>query len=638
VGQKVYQHLLKSTALLIRPVRSRDGRVGVAMGSGAIVDRTNRLILTNYHVVRDSSRVFVFFPTYKDGKLIAELDYFFRQVDKKDALAGQVVFKDPRVDLALVQVGGLADGLRALPFAAAAPSPGTPVYSVGHPGRSGGLWIYTEGKVRQTLHKHWQAGGGDDEVLDCDAEVVLTDSPTNPGDSGGPLVNGRGELVAVVHGGDPSSNLMSLFISLSEVRGLLDRYARESGTRLALVKGSPLGADEDSVNVPDLLRALGHPDAGVRANAAHALGDLGANAQVAVPALLRALGDDSEAVRRLALEALRKIGAPGKDDVPLLVAALKGRNPAARRYAAGALGQVGPDARPAAAALVAALRDGDAGLRQSAARALGQLGPDAKERALPALLDALGDDDAEVRAAAAEGLAALPLDAGDVSALLKLLRHRDAPVRAQAARALGKVGPEARKAVEALGEAVQDRNPAVRQAALEGLAGIGPDAAAVVEDVAGALQDPRKEVRRAAVEALGGIGPEAKTAAKALAAALADPDLRPDAVVALGRIGPAAAQAREVVTGLVALLEERDEALRDKAVAALAKVGKPAVAALRRALADPGKQVRLGAAQALGGMGPAAKDALNLLNLHARADQDAEVRQECLKAAAKIQR
>src|SRR5947209_18991858 len=72
-GVKVYQSVLKSTVWIIseRPD-------GTASGSGSVIDRRRRLVLTNYHVVGDIDRVRVMFPAYRDGKLIAEKD-FYRQ-------------------------------------------------------------------------------------------------------------------------------------------------------------------------------------------------------------------------------------------------------------------------------------------------------------------------------------------------------------------------------------------------------------------------------------------------------------------------------------------------------------------------------------------------------------------------------
>src|SRR5262249_7641721 len=73
----------------------------------------------------------------------------------------------------------------------------------------------------QVYHKRWRAGDGN-EAHDFEAQVVETDSATNPGDSGGPLVNDKAELVGVTEGYTREARLLSTFIDISEGRPLLD--------------------------------------------------------------------------------------------------------------------------------------------------------------------------------------------------------------------------------------------------------------------------------------------------------------------------------------------------------------------------------------------------------------------------------
>jgi HEAT repeat protein len=672
-GQKVYRYLLKSTALIIAPMRGPNGELGFVMGSGEVVDTTNRLVLTNWHVAGRSREVFVFFPTYKDGKMVTEQDYFFKQAEKKDALVGKVVYKDQPVDLTLIQLEKLPAGLHALPLAKARPGPGSPVFSVGHPGRSGGLWVYTEGKVRQSLHKQWKAGDREGhEIMDFEAQVLLTDSPTNSGDSGGPLVNSRGELVAVVHGNDPGSNLMSLFIDLSEVRKVLDAYAKSSGTRLALETSSPLGSETDAASVPDLMRALESKDAVARGNAARALGEMGPTGKVAVGSLLKALNDPDDVVRKLALEALTKIGTPDQGDVPSLVSTLKGANPGARAYAAGVLGKMGPQARAATRPLLDLLKDKDPAVRQSAARAVGKVGADSKDLVRTTLREALNDEDTDVRAAAAQGLAELPVTAADVPDVVALLKHADPGVREQAALALGGLGRDGKAAVKPLGQALQDQNAGVRQAALKSLGKLAPESRELMPDIQNAVKDSDRDVRRAALEALGAFGAEAKPAARAIADALNDTEVRKSALAALVKIGPPAAadaasplvnllsdpdkedrllaldalvalkpsarQLGDAIPKMIAMFEGAEKPERDRVAAAFGKLGKPAVQPLTNALGDPSKAVRVGAAEALGEIGPAARPAAGMLDTHRQADTEAEVREACSKALARMRR
>jgi hypothetical protein len=214
-GVKVYQSVLKSTVWIIseRPE-------GTITGSGSLIDRRRQLILTNYHVAGDVRRARVMFPVIRDGRVIAERDYYKQRV-RGLGIPGTVVARDPQADLALIQIERVPDGAQALPIAAEGVSPGQTVHSLGNPGGSGALWVYTPGKVRQVYQKKWAAKAGN-EVLHFEARVIETDSPTNPGDSGGPLVNDRAELVGVTQGGSTDANLLSVFVDVSEVKRFMN--------------------------------------------------------------------------------------------------------------------------------------------------------------------------------------------------------------------------------------------------------------------------------------------------------------------------------------------------------------------------------------------------------------------------------
>ena len=95
-----------------------------------------------------------------------------------------------------------------------------------------------------------------------------------------------------------------------------------------------------------------------------------------------------------------------------------------------------------------------------------------------------------------------------------------APVRSNAARALARLGPEAKAAVPALSEALKDEEAFVRGYAASALSGIGP---AAVPALSKALKDEERDVRVSAAAALARLGPaEAKAAVPALSEALKD--------------------------------------------------------------------------------------------------------------------
>ncbi len=214
-GAKVYKKVIHSV-VWVHSTRDR----GLATGSGTLVDREKRLVLTNYHVVEDNPRAKVFFPYFRDGKPIAEKKYYSDRA-KELGIAGKVIAIEKTVDLALIQLDHLPEGVTAVPVAAKSVEPGDTVHSVGNAGKSDALWGYVPGKVRQVYKKEWRAKLDANRVLRFKAEVVETDSATNPGDSGGPLLNNAGELVGVTQGGAIDAQLVSTFVDVSEVQRLL---------------------------------------------------------------------------------------------------------------------------------------------------------------------------------------------------------------------------------------------------------------------------------------------------------------------------------------------------------------------------------------------------------------------------------
>src|SRR5262245_42913638 len=126
-AQGVYERTLAGTGWV---------RAGKRSGSGWVVDKERRLLVTNHHVVRDNKTVRVQFPLYRNGRVVAERGAY----RGAGGVAGRVIAVDKKRDLALVQLASLPVGVRALKIAARAPSPGSRVHSIGNPGRSGALW------------------------------------------------------------------------------------------------------------------------------------------------------------------------------------------------------------------------------------------------------------------------------------------------------------------------------------------------------------------------------------------------------------------------------------------------------------------------------------------------------------------
>jgi hypothetical protein len=208
---KNYQGLLNSTTWVLAKSGGKN-----ASGTGVLVDAQRKLVVTNFHVVGEARVAIIFFPATKDGKPAVDRKHYVDNV-KTLGIRGRVVAVDRKRDLALVQLDKLPEGAEPAKLAANSPTPGDAVESIGNPGSSDALWVYTSGTVRSVYRKQFRTGAGDHEFT-----VVETQSPINTGDSGGPVVNSAGELVAIAQAIAPNARLVSYAVDITEVKGFMN--------------------------------------------------------------------------------------------------------------------------------------------------------------------------------------------------------------------------------------------------------------------------------------------------------------------------------------------------------------------------------------------------------------------------------
>jgi len=313
-------------------------------------------------------------------------------------------------------------------------------------------------------------------------------------------------------------------------------------------------------------------------------------------------GDKEVKHRQGALIALERIGPLKSDKVlPALAAALASadQDEVVRVSAAQTLGRLYERVKEANAAIpwddvrdglgTAVRTDKSPHVREAAATALGRMEGDAA-KAVPKLTAALKDEQQSVRAAAADALRRIAVDKDGAKEVANALPELELLVkdtqadhlgRAQAALAIGQVGaPEALLAVGTLSNvAADDKAPA--------------------------------DVRKAAADALGRLGTDAGAAAgrlgDVLASATAPPEVRRGAVEALDRFG---ASAKPALPALKKAVGDNDKFIRVIAMHALGRMGpdlggevKDVVAVLLPHLNDQILEVRVAAIQALGAIG-----------------------------------
>ncbi len=208
---KIFNRTLKATTWVLAKT---DG--AISSGTGVLVDAEKKLVITNFHVVGEARTAVVFFPDFKDDKLIVEKKHYTENV-KKLSVRGRVLAADRKRDLALIELDRLPAGVEALPLAAESITPGEDIQSVGNPGASGALWVYNSGTVRTIYQKQFRTGAGEHDFM-----VVETQSPVNSGDSGGPVVSDKGELVAIAQATSRKGSLISYNVDISEVKAFMD--------------------------------------------------------------------------------------------------------------------------------------------------------------------------------------------------------------------------------------------------------------------------------------------------------------------------------------------------------------------------------------------------------------------------------
>ncbi|MEM9364497.1 MAG: serine protease [Planctomycetota bacterium] len=206
-----YNRGLNSTAWVL--ALNADGNV---TGTGVLVDQERRLLVTNAHVVGASRNVVIFFRSMKNGEPIVDKQHYLTNAVKL-AVKGRVLHVDRQRDLALVQLTKVPSGIQAIPMAENSTRPGSRIDSIGNPGSSEALWVFTTGSVRAVYQKQFSTGSGEHKF-----KVVETQSPLNTGDSGGPVLNEDGELVAIVQAISKRGNLFSFCVDISEVRTFLE--------------------------------------------------------------------------------------------------------------------------------------------------------------------------------------------------------------------------------------------------------------------------------------------------------------------------------------------------------------------------------------------------------------------------------
>jgi HEAT repeat protein len=343
------------------------------------------------------------------------------------------------------------------------------------------------------------------------------------------------------------------------------------GASRALVRIGPVAAD-------DLVKSLGQPEI------ARVLEMIGPEA---APSLLDGLKSRSATVRHEAAFLLVHIGPEAEKAIPILLDEMRSKDSIVRSNAVSVLLQLGPKVKRAIPELVGLLKDRDPVLRTTAGRILHGIGSQAKD-AIPSLIQSLKDEKQDVRLAAAMALLAIdPNQKAAIPVLRDLLGDGNK----------GGANQKADRGFVLLLDQIERANEGdatyrawTRLTAGDALLLTEGQTDAVLPSLVDLLKHEEWYIRKEAAKRIGGMGPKAKAAADPLRAALR------------GQIVP---RLRDV--DAIAIIQ---------AAEALWKVdgrGEAVVPTLMEALKHEHWRVRADAAELLGRIGPAAKEAIPVL-------------------------
>ena len=220
-AQQIYNQAIHSVVWIV----TESGN-SISTGSGVLIDKDSKFVVTNEHVIDNADRVYVFFP-YRDqnGRVQKDLDFYLDNmewlVDNNYATGeARVIAQNVENDLAIVQLDWLPSTAREIQHdfsrnAEDGMKRGDKVHILGNPGthREIRLWNWTQGTF---LGPQQSCPVGDGELVGC----LEMEADTHGGNSGGPVLNGQGVLIGILSAG--TDETFSLAATTRNIKALLN--------------------------------------------------------------------------------------------------------------------------------------------------------------------------------------------------------------------------------------------------------------------------------------------------------------------------------------------------------------------------------------------------------------------------------
>ncbi|MHB1561646.1 MAG: HEAT repeat domain-containing protein, partial [Isosphaeraceae bacterium] len=217
--------------------------------------------------------------------------------------------------------------------------------------------------------------------------------------------------------------------------------------------------------LPRVIGKLKSCDANVRLSAAEFIASHGLAAPGAVPALIPLLDDSTPRVRVVAAETLGVLGKPAQPALAALAKLLEDREAEVRKAAVAAIASLELEATAARPYFARALRDESSEVRRAGTRGIQRLGPDGALLIPDIIRMAERKENARSVERLLKRFERRGPDPRSTPELVKLLDHREAPVRLLAIRFLSLAGRDAREAIPVLERMRDDHDAEVRKQA-----------------------------------------------------------------------------------------------------------------------------------------------------------------------------
>lgn len=241
---QVYDRCIDGVVYVETVLREGLFRDEVSQGSGFLIDRRRKLVVTNYHVTqeKEKDKILVLFPVRGlFGEVISERKYYFdnapRLIKNRFFSRARIVAQDKDKDLAILQLDQIPDSAKELPLARFDPKAQDTLHILGNPAERP-LWRWAAGTQPAV-------GRIDDRnrlpnIAVRNSKVIMCCCAAFNGNSGGPVLNDDGEVVGIASFNGGPGGILTGAIHFAEIRDLFDSivlhrvFSVENPTRFTL--------------------------------------------------------------------------------------------------------------------------------------------------------------------------------------------------------------------------------------------------------------------------------------------------------------------------------------------------------------------------------------------------------------------